>query len=75
MTPNLSRHAGIRLMQRGFTREDICAALVGVCLTLPDGTQHWRDTHTSCTVVIAPDGTVVTVQRTRKRRIKQWWSR
>lgn len=69
----MSRHAGIRCLQRGFTDDAIAAALAGKCYEREDGAT-WYVCRRVC-LVVASDGAVLTVMWLRKRTVKRELSR
>ena len=73
MTLVLSRHAGIRCIERGFSDADLCAALAGRAYAREDGST-WFVAHRVC-LVVASDGAVLTAMRLRKHTVKRELSR
>lgn len=71
----LSRHAEYRIWLRGFSPDDLCAALAGRCIAKLDGSSLFYDNHTHVTVAVAEDGTAPTVFTMRKSVLKRRYSR
>lgn len=71
---NMSRHAEWRKYTRGITDDELAAALASEPLQLLDGSERYYDPASRTTLAVK-DGIVKSIYRTRKKVLKQRYSR